>query len=63
MSDIKYPCHLIGIQSGTVVLFTSPRVGTVKGTGNKHKPYNIGDHSEGWVMECFKPFIGEVPTK
>ncbi len=59
MSDnIKYPCLLQGIQSGTIVLFTSPREGTVKGVGNKHQPYNIGDHSTMWVTECFEPFIG-----
>ena len=61
--NIKYPCFMIGIQSGTVVLFTSPRVGTVKGTGNKHKPYSIGDYSERWSMECFIPFVGVCHDK
>ena len=60
MDDIKYPCLMIGKSSGTVVLFTSRREGTVKGTGNKYKPYKVGYHSSGWIIKHFEPFIEEV---
>ena len=53
----SYPCLKIGKVSGTVVLFTHERTGTVVGGGVSHR---AGDYSFAWTRSDFKPFNGKV---
>ena len=46
-----YPCLKIA-PSGRIVLFTAPKVGTLVSDTRGH----LGQHSESWASEDFKPF-------
>jgi hypothetical protein len=53
----EYPCLMIGGTSKSVILFLTPRVGTVVYSAGCH---DIGYYSNSWGMECFTPFTGSI---
>lgn len=46
--------------TGTIVLFTSPKNGTVVVSGGQ---YALGYVSDDWEMGCFQVFRGEISLK
>lgn len=61
-SKDKYPCLLESTtkESGTVVLMTEKGKGTIV-SGNGTTFFNtVGNYTDGWVMNCFKPYEGTI---
>jgi len=52
----EYPCLMIEY-SGMIVLFSGYSIGTVLNETHGWKP---GEFSDGWDMDCFKPFHGTI---
>jgi hypothetical protein len=57
-SEVKYPCLMVNVTSGYVVLFTDRSEGTV--VSSPLSTYPIGFTSCQWNVEHFKPFHGKV---
>jgi hypothetical protein len=55
--EVKYPCLMKGEQSGVIVLFSSLNEGTVL---NLTEDYELGHHSENWMMDNFAPFSSSI---
>lgn len=52
--EIKYPCLMVGTNTGTVVLFYSYESGTVVATTTK-SAHTLGYYSNIWHMPDFTP--------
>lgn len=46
--------------TGLLVLFVSPKFGTVLRTGTGWNVYDVGAYRTDWLQENFKPFNGSV---
>jgi len=53
---LSYPCIKIGVITGTVILFLSPRRGVVLVGGRSNKA--VGYYSEDFYENNFVPFYG-----
>ena len=59
--EIKYPCLMVTKWDNgdkMVVLFSKESVGMV--VFSTYRNWEIGDHSELWVMPAFTPFDGTI---
>jgi hypothetical protein len=55
----EYPCLKVGRNSGSIVLFSAPKKGTVVFAKEK-SIHDLGNYSDGWDMNLFEPFDGQV---
>lgn len=63
--EIKFPCLMQHLQSGIIVFFTSPAVGTIVNVG--YSSHELGKHSKQWSWatnaDVWKPFSGTLTIK
>ena len=55
--EIEYPIVMESTDSDLTIFFTVPNKGFVLIEGDNCK---LGDYSEGWAMDEFKPFKGTI---
>lgn len=55
--EIKFPCLMIGKDTGFIVLFDKKGHGLVM---NHNNFYDIGYYSNAWDMDSFEPFNGTI---
>ena len=63
VSEIKYPCLMIGIDTKRVILFYKEKCGIVLDEGNSNTNNEIGYYSEEFDMSLFKLFDKEITLK
>jgi hypothetical protein len=63
VSEIKYPCLMIGIDTQRVVLFHKEKCGIVLDKGSSSSNSEIGYYSEGFCMNLFKLSDKEITLK
>lgn len=54
--EVKYPCLMINIDTGTIALFSKPNTGVILKQGGMSR---IGDYKVSWT-DSFKPFDGSI---
>ena len=61
VSEIKFPCLMVTEEYDVIVLFTSSTKGIC--VMSDHPNFKVGEYSNGWVIENFKLFDGEITLK
>jgi len=61
VSEIKFPCLMVTEEYDVIVLFTSLTNGTC--VMSEHPNYKVGEYSNGWAIDNFNQFDGEITLK
>ena len=61
VSEIKYPCLMITEEKDLIVLFVSSTKGIC--VMSDHPNFKVGEYSNGWAIDNFNQFDGEITLK